>query len=180
MSRSPIPFATDDMSALARSLRTQLAEREGLPGHVELLNMLSRAAGRRNFQHLRAQHAAHERLAAPSPSPEPVDHLRVARTARQFDVEGRLSRWPSRPYQRQLCLWVLWSAIPRGETFSEKGISALLDERLRFGDPALMRRELVDNGMLFRTDDCRVYRRIERKPPGEAIALIQHLGNRVG
>lgn len=178
MSRSQIPFAADDMSALARSLRTQLAGRDGLPGHVELLNMLSRAAGRRNFQHFRAQLSAHERLAAPLASPEPVDHIRVARTARQFDTEGRLTRWPSRPWQRQLCLWVLWSGIPAGETFSEKGISTLLDGLQRFGDHALMRRELVDNGMLFRTDDCRIYRRIERKPPADAVALIRHLKTR--
>jgi hypothetical protein len=178
MSRSPIPFAADDMSALARSLRTQLAGRNGLPGHVELLNMLSRAAGRRNFQHFRAQLSAHERLAAPPAAPEPVDHLRVARTARQFDAEGRLTRWPGRPWQRQLCLWVLWAGIPAGETFSEKAISALLDRLQRFGDHALMRRELVDNGLLFRTDDCRIYRRIERRPPADALALIRHLKER--
>jgi len=178
MSRSPIPFAADDMSALARSLRSQLAARTGLPGHVELLNMLSRATGRRNFQHFRAQLSAHERLAAPLPRPEPVDHIRVARTARHFDADGRLTRWPGRPYQRRLCLWVLWSGIPAGETFSEKGISTLLGDLQRFGDHALMRRELVDNGLLFRTDDCRIYRRIEQRPPAEALALMRHLRTR--
>lgn len=178
MSRTLIPFATDDMSALARSLRDALVGRAGPPGHVEMLNVLSRAAGHRNYQHFRAQLEARERLAEPAAAPAALDHLRVLRTARQFDSDGRLVRWPSRPWQRTLCLWALWSAIPSGETFSEREISRLLDAKLRFGDPALMRRELVDNGMVFRTDDCRIYRRIERKPPAEAIALIRHLQQR--
>ncbi|KQU50092.1 hypothetical protein ASG72_19015 [Bosea sp. Leaf344] len=180
MSRTPIPFAADDLSALARSLREALSGRLAPPGHVEMLNLLARAAGHRNYQHLRAQSEARERLAAPAAPPAAIDHLRILRTARHFDAEGRLERWPSRPWQRTLCLWVLWSAIPAAETFGEREISRLLDARLRFGDPALMRRELVDNGMVFRTDDCRVYRRIERRPPPEALALIRHLQQRVG
>lgn len=178
MSRTLISFAADDMSALARSLRDALAGRAAPPGHVEMLNLLSRAAGHRNYQHFRAQSEARDRLAAVPAAPASLDHLRVLRTARQFDGEGLLVRWPSRPWQRTLCLWVLWSAVPAGETFSEREISRLLDTRLRFGDPALMRRELVDNGMMFRTDDCRIYRRIERRPPAEALALIRHLGQR--
>lgn len=55
MTRTPLPYSAGDISALARSLRTQLAARQGMPGHVELLNMLAKAAGHRNFQHFRAQ-----------------------------------------------------------------------------------------------------------------------------
>lgn len=55
MSRTPLPFHADDISALARSLGGQLSRTETPPSHLELLNMLARAVGRRNFQHFRAQ-----------------------------------------------------------------------------------------------------------------------------
>ena len=51
MSRPVFPFAVGDISVLARSLHAQLSQRDGVPGHVELLNMLARAGG---FQQLPA------------------------------------------------------------------------------------------------------------------------------
>lgn len=163
------------MSALARSLRAQLAGREHAPGHVELLNMLARAAGHRNYQHFRARAAAQGRLGEEPPTAELVDHQRVERTTRHFDAQGRLVRWPARASQQQLCLWALWAAIPAGETFSERQINEFLDERHLFGDHALLRRALYDAGLVFRTADVRIYRRIERRPPPEALALLRHL-----
>jgi hypothetical protein len=54
MSRTLLPFNSDDISSLARSLKAQLANCESQPSHLELLNMLVRANGYRNFQHYRA------------------------------------------------------------------------------------------------------------------------------
>lgn len=179
MSRTPIPFAAADLSALARSLRGQLAGCDHKPSHVELLNMLSRAAGHRNYQHLRASHAADERLLSP-PSAPPVDHVRVERAARHFDAEGTLLRWPGRGGLQQLCLWVLWSRIPARQRFSEREISDLLKTLHLFGDHALLRRALCDHGLLVRTPDCRIYRRLEQQPPADAAALIRHLQARFG
>ena len=73
MSRTAIPVQTSDISGLARSLRAQLANQDTVPGHVELLNMLARSVGCRNFQQLRAQTATAQKLAvaAAEPPPEP-------------------------------------------------------------------------------------------------------------
>ena len=72
MSRTVFPFAAQDVSALAKSLTRELEACDGKPGHVQLLNMLTRAVGYRNFQHFRAQHAAGDRLdAAPGGEPPP-------------------------------------------------------------------------------------------------------------
>jgi hypothetical protein len=49
-----------------------------------------------------------------------------------------------------------------------------------FGDPALLRREMFDRGMVWRTPDGREYRRIEDKPPALARALIRQLQARHG
>lgn len=60
--RDRLPLQCDDLSSFAKTLRTQLmAHHEAhatVPGHVQLLNMLARAAGHRNVQALKAQAAA--------------------------------------------------------------------------------------------------------------------------
>jgi len=52
-------------------------------------------------------------------------------------------------------------------------------ERHGGGDHAILRRSLCDGGLVSRTRDGRVYRRVERRPPPEAAALICHLKARV-
>lgn len=177
MSRTVVPFAAPDMSALARSLKTQLAEHDGRPGHVELLNMLARGAGYRNFQHFRADAEAHDRLARPTaPAPEPpVDHKRVERVARLFDHERRLTRWPGKASDRELCLWAVWAQIPAGEVFTERQINDRLNALHLFGDHALLRRDLCDGGWMIRDPAGSAYRRVERRPPADAVTLIRHL-----
>jgi len=178
MSRTAFPLVAQDLSAFARSLSRELDAHEGRPGHVQLLNMLTRSAGYRNYQHFRASCEAEERMErAPAP-PEPVDHVKVERLARYFDAAGRLTRWPGKASHRLPCLWVLWSRMEAGRTHAEAEVNALLDASHLFGDPALLRRYLVDEGMVSRTTDCREYRRIERRPPAEAAALIRRLGRR--
>ncbi|WP_444429852.1 hypothetical protein ACTTAM_16345 [Rhodobacter capsulatus] len=55
MPRQSIPLAIADLSQFSRALGAQLAVRpDRAPSHLSLLNMLARAAGFRNFQHLRA------------------------------------------------------------------------------------------------------------------------------
>lgn len=179
MSRFPLAYAVADISALARTLKSELSDRDHQPGHVELLNMLARAAGWRNFQHFRAQADARIRLdTPPPPAAEPADLRRVQRTSRHFDADGALVRWPGKFSERQLCLWVLWSALPARRDLTEKQINAAVTARHRFGDHALLRRHLVDGGWLRRTPDGAVYRRIERVPTADALALIRHLGRR--
>ncbi|MBP0574690.1 hypothetical protein J8J27_28680, partial [Mycobacterium tuberculosis] len=83
--------------------------------HVEILNLLARTSGFRNYQHMRASALAGERLAEPAPAapPEPpVDQTRVAKALRLFDDAGRLTRWPPKANQRELCLWALWAVLP--------------------------------------------------------------------
>lgn len=179
MSRICIPFSTGDISALARSLRDQLSRSDGLPGHVELLNMLARAVGHRNFQSLRAQQAATGNRTVPQqPEPEPVDSAQVQRLARYFDKEGRLVSWPAKTSLQAPCLWVLWSKLPSGDSLTEDELNRRLRANHLFGDHALLRRELCDQDLVTRTADGRQYRRVERQPSPEGLALIRRLGNR--
>lgn len=178
MSRIPLPLIAEDISLFAKSMRAQLAGLTAVPGHVELLNMLARSAGHRNFQHLRADTAACARLASPPQQPVAVDYRRVERVAGHFDANALLVRWPAKRSHQQLCLWWLWSQLPSGQCYPEAQANALLQALHGFGDHALLRRELCDGGLMSRTRDGYSYRRIERKPPADAAALIRHLAMR--
>lgn len=176
MSRISLPFHSEDISALARSLRGQLTNCEPRPSHLELLNMLARSSGYRNFQHYKAQITAQDQLEKHTPEPEPDNSIKIKRLLKFFDPAGRLIRWPSKRSQQELCLWVIWSRLPARQVFTEKEMDQLLKDNHLFGDHTLIRRWLCDYGMMNRTRDGREYRRVEKRPPGEALELIRQIG----
>lgn len=187
MSRIPIAFQSADISALARSLKEQLTALGEVPGHAQLLNMLAKAAGYRNFQHMKAEAApalapVATLLATPADPPVPlalpIDRQRVDRVANHFGATGRLLRWPSKTNHQELCVWVLWSHLPPTMVMHEREISAWLNERHDFADAALLRRTMVTMGLVTRTQDGREYRRIEQKPPAELGAVLAKLAER--
>ena len=173
MPRTAIALPIADLSVFARRLRTELAAHHGAPGHLELLNMLARSAGYRNVQHLRAGGAAQ----APGPArPTPAtDPRRIARIAGHFGPDGRLMRWPGRTGHQALCAWVLWTRLPADTALDERGISDWLSLQHDFGDPALLRRTLVDMHLLSRTRDGRDYRRVEGNPPADLAPLLAQI-----
>lgn len=177
MSKRHVPFSAADITELARSLREQLAKLDHAPGHLEMLNMLARANGHANFQHLRADAQAQSRLTTQIPA-EPVDHGRVEKVLRHFDDRGVMIRWPGKTNHQTLCLWVIWSAIPAEQRFSEREINQFIIEGHSFGDHAILRRSLVDAHMLTRTPDGKFYRRIEKKPDPDALALLAAVAQR--
>ncbi len=181
MPRQSIPLAIADLSQFSRALGAELAVRpDKPPSHLSLLNMLARAAGFRNFQHLRVGAAP---AADPAPRPpeapsEPVDPRRIAKVAGSFDAEGRLTRWPSKRAQQILCLWALWARLPAATPMSEREIGDRLKALHLFGDPAILRRDLVGLGLFRRDPGGSTYLRLEQAPPAEARLLIRELASR--
>lgn len=170
MTKSIFPMEIADLSAFAKSLRKQIEALADKPSHVEMLNLLTRAAGYRNYQHFRsvAQSATVLKDWSLKLDPEPLPNEdRVLKASRHLDGNGQLIRWPGRRGLQELCLWFLWSKIPADTELTEREISDLLSRLHLFGDAALLRRELFDFGLVHRTRDGRQYRRIERKPPVE-------------
>jgi len=177
--RTCLPLHADDLSSFAKSLRGQLADCGRVPGHVELLNMLARSGGFRNYQHLKAQTEAMDSLDSPAATPSvAIDYVQVKKLARYFDPSGRLIRWPSKYSHTGPCLWVLWARIEPRRDFTERQVNDILGAHHLFEDPALLRREMFDRRMLDRTPDCRVYRRIEQSPPDLALELLKQLRQR--
>jgi len=186
--RQPTPLVAADLSAFAKALRTQLAERidsgSGLPGHVEMLNLLARAAGHRNLQALRAA-ARSAPAAALAPHrwhgpKHPTLSPAADRTLRLFDAQSRLLRWPGKRAEQVLALWCLWMAFDGKRRYSEREVNEVLNQHHAFGDHCLLRRELVELKLLARSAGGEQYRKLAARPDEETAALLRALRSRAG
>lgn len=187
MTRLLVPLATPDVSAFAKSLKRLLDERhaEGrpLPSHVELLNLLARAGGMRNFQTLKAAvQAAPPPASTPTPAEKAqtavaVDVSALSATARkaliQFDASGRLVRLPNKLSVQQLANWALWTQFEVRRKYTEKQVNAVLNAHHTFGDPATLRRELVNMKLLGRKSDCSEYWKEPQRPGEDVQAFLR-------
>lgn len=178
MSKDLIPLHIADISSFARHLNGQLKSQTETPSHLSLLNMLARAAGFRNFQHLRAANTALARLDAPQEVT--VDFKLVERALNQYDDMGRLRQWPAKRSVQVLCLWAFWSLLPAETTLQERDVNGHLNQAHLFDDAAILRRSLVGMGLVERNLDGSDYRRIEQAPPPEAREVIRRLQGRQG
>lgn len=176
MPRTDVPLHAADISRFAKSLARELKQTHELaqrpPGHVELLNMLARAAGYRNYQSLKARPVP---PAAPAPPPAPVLTDAAARALRQFDAHGRLQRWPIKYSVQRLMLWGLWMRFDARRRYSEREVNEILNAWHLFGDHCTLRRELVNEKLLGRRSDGSEYRKLPRRPEAEAMALMRAL-----
>ena len=175
MPREAVAFVVADLSAFARALSRALAEREATerPGHVEMLNLIARAAGHRNVQALRASLAV---PTAPLAAEDQAPPLPLTDTARRvlklFDTRGRMVRLPSKYSVLKLSLWLLWTRFDSDRIYTEKQVNAVLMAANAFGDHVTLRRELVDHRLLTRKSDGSEYRKLPARPDTEARALL--------
>ena len=177
MPRQSYAFSVPDVSAFARALGRSLAERHARrpapPSHVELLNMLARAAGQRNIQALRARPAAAVAAAPHSPATRESALTANARKAlAQFDDQGRLLRWPVKFSVQRLVMWTLWTRFAAKRVYTERQVNAVLKQANDFGDHVTLRRELINHRLMSRKSDCSEYRKLAARPDDEARALI--------
>ncbi|MBD2388797.1 DUF2087 domain-containing protein [Cylindrospermum sp. FACHB-282] len=79
---------------------------------------------------------------------------------RYLDEQGRVKQWPSKrnngKFQR-LVLEYLTTKFESGIIYTEKEVNLLLNEYHLFGDPALLRRELFEGGLINRKRDGSAY-----------------------
>lgn len=175
MTRELVPLHAPDISAFAKSLKRLLQERGSAeaPTHLELLNLLARAAGHRNYQTLLA-------IGKPEPAPEFSTLSPTVRKALlQFDDAGRLVRLPSKMSVQQMVVWWLWTHFTVRRKYTEKEVNQILNAHHNFGDPASLRREMVEMGLLGRKDDCSQYWKEARRPEAEVQGFLKALRQRL-
>lgn len=177
MTKPLISFHAADLAGFSRALARQLGAAS--PSHVSLMNMLARAAGFQNLQHLRAVSIQAEGL--PQNIPEalpPKDARKIARALQQFDGQGRLTQWPAKQSIQDLTMWALWAALPAATKMHEGEISGILQDEHAFADAAILRRNLIACGLVSRLPGGIDYQRIEQAPPPEARDLIRAVTQR--
>ena len=184
MTREAIPFAVPDVGTFARTLGRALGARHLAkpepPGHVELLNLLARAAGHRSYQGLRA--ASQMPRSAPSADAAPAAPTLTpaARKAlTQFDAEGRLTRWPHKFSVQRLAMWVLWTHFDARRVYTEREVNEILKRWNTWGDHVTLRRELIDHRLLTRKSDCSEYSKLPARPDDETRWLLRAWRERV-
>ena len=188
MTRLLVPFATPDVSALAKTLKGFLHERHDAgkppPSHVELLNLLARSAGLRNFATLKAAALAAPVALPPALRPDKASAADVAvdlkalspaarKALTQFDESRRLVRLPHKLSVQQMAAWALWTQFAARRPYTEKEVNAIINANHTFGDYATLRRELVNMKLLGRTSDGREYWKEPRRPDEEVRAFLQ-------
>ena len=103
-----------------------------------------------------------------------VTKRKLERVWRCFDEAGRLQRWPKKRSEQILALWIVWSFLPKNQQFTELDINSMLGGWHDLGDHALLRRDLVDLGLLQRTPNGAIYRAANAEvPPDAALAIAK-------
>lgn len=163
MPRELQSITISDLSVFTKTLRKDLQKQDKLPGHATMLSLVAKAAGYQNYQHLRTEKP--QATAAPA-------NKQFDRALRAFE-DGMMIRWPKQTSVQGLCLWAFWAKLPAREDLSETDVNAILQAGHSFGDHALLRRSLIDHKLVARTRDGKTYRRIEKPPNADALALLQ-------
>jgi len=180
-SREIVPLQAADISSFCKNLRQQLADAgvSPVPGHLAFLNLLAKSAGHRNYQALRvsapapvARERAPVAISPPRGSTLPKAALRALT---HFDTAGRLMRWPTQFAVQQYALWGLWIRLPLKRDMNEADVNRHLDAYHCFGDAATLRREMVNASLLWRTIDCRLYRKEPRRRSEDADQFLKAL-----
>ncbi len=185
MTRLLVPLSIPDVSTFAKLLKAQLDQREAAPSHLELLHLLARAAGLRNYQTLRAaaSRPPPRPQASPPPAPAPDEAATgsnmpaaLSATARkallQFDAHGRLVRLPNKLSVQRMVNWTLWTHFTPRRHYTEKEVNQILNAHHTFGDQATLRRELVNMKLLGRKSDCSAYWKEPQQPDAEVRAFL--------
>jgi hypothetical protein len=177
MTKELFSIQINDVSAFARTLGQALhlrhADKPSPPGQVELLNLIARAHGQRNWQALRQALRAAPAVAPPPPEPEKITLSDNARKAlAQFDQKGRLMRWPVKFSVQKLVMWVLWTRFDGKRSYTEAEVNAILKAANLFFDHVTLRRELINHQLMSRQSDCTDYRKLPARPDADTRALL--------
>jgi hypothetical protein len=180
MSKELFSLHIHDVSAFARALGQALhlrhADKPTPPGQVEMLNLISRVQGHRNWQALRQALRSAPAAAASTAVDAEAAPLPLSDNARkalgQFDKKGRLMRWPVKYSVQQLVMWVLWTRFDAKRVYTESEVNAILKAANLFFDHATLRRELINHQLMSRKSDCTDYRKLPARPNDETRALL--------
>jgi hypothetical protein len=74
-----------------------------------------------------------------------------------MDEDGRLTRWPRKYSRKLIAAQCLAARFEPGRVYSEAQVNDILEDWHTFNDAAVLRRFLIDLGIMQRTSDGRQY-----------------------
>ncbi len=74
-----------------------------------------------------------------------------------LDAQGRLCQWPTRRRLQRAAAFYLVAKFESGRRFTEPEVNAVLDAWAPFHDAPLLRRTMIEEGLLQRTADGGAY-----------------------
>lgn len=72
---------------------------------------------------------------------------------RFLDEDGRVKQWPKKMAAKQAVLNYFWARFEDGRDYSEQEVNALVGSLHTFGDHTMLRRALVESGLIGRVPD---------------------------
>lgn len=81
---------------------------------------------------------------------------------RFLDGEGKIKQLPAKKDAKLIVLAYLAEKFAAGRDYTEIEVNAIIDSWHTFGDYFLLRRELIDNGLMERTRDGARYWKQEK------------------
>jgi len=154
----------DDLSQYSKTLSKLWPADK--PSHLELLNLLAKSAGFKNYQHLKD---GHTETASKPLGPH------VKRWLRLFNSDQQALRWPSKQQDRLAIVWTIAHRLPTFSGWTEKEVNNAIMPLIQFQDHVAIRRELIELGILGRTNDGRKYWRASFEAPEIFHGLLAEL-----
>jgi len=90
-----------------------------------------------------------------------------------LDEEGKIKQLPQKHNARYAVLEYLAGRFEPDRIYSEPEVNVICENWHTFGDYFLLRRELVESGLICRTPNGALYWRVKIDPEAEAEAVVQ-------
>lgn len=173
MPKEYIPFACPDISRLAKSIKKEIDKSEKKPSHVEILNILARESGFRNFQQMRAQAEPTQSAKDKSFKETGIGLQNLQKLKRYLDDKARVKTLPSKQSLQIMIVYYIWAFIAADTKYTEIGLNHLLNRFHTFGDAALLRRFMFELGLVSRSNNCQDYEKLLPEVPTEYKDIVK-------
>lgn len=74
-----------------------------------------------------------------------------------LNSEGLVKIWPSKRSVKIIILLYLVDNFEKNKIYNETQVNEIIKSKILFEDYVIIRRELIENNLMFRSDNCKEY-----------------------
>lgn len=172
MPKEYISINIPDISGFAKLLKKEIDTKNGNLSHVEILNIIARICGNKNFQQLRASTIPNSEVPNMVLEDEEKANANLKKLKRYLNENFQVKTLPSKLSQQELIIYYIWAFIEKNKIFNEIELNKYLNKFHTFGDCALLRRYMFEYGLLSRSKDCSDYKKLFPKIPKSMFKIV--------